>query len=41
MKRNMMKWLDEIRESSAKKAMPILSFPSVQLLGVSVKEAGS
>lgn len=38
MKRNMMKWLDEIRESSTKKAMPILSFPSVQLLGVSVKE---
>ncbi len=38
MKRNMKKWLDDIRESSIKKAMPILSFPSVQLLGVSVKE---
>ena len=38
MKRNMKKWLDDVRESSVKKAMPILSFPSVQLLGVSVKE---
>ena len=34
----MKKWLDDVRESSIKKAMPILSFPSVQLLGVSVKE---
>ena len=34
----MKKWLDDVRESSVKKAMPILSFPSVQLLGVSVKE---
>lgn len=38
MKRNMRKWLDDIRESSVKKAMPILTFPAVQLLGVSVKE---
>ncbi|MBQ9115703.1 MAG: uroporphyrinogen decarboxylase family protein [Clostridia bacterium] len=38
MKRNMKKWLDDIKASSIKKAMPILSFPSVQLLGVSVKE---
>ena len=34
----MMKWLEDVRLSSTKKAMPILSFPSVQLLGVSVKE---
>ena len=34
----MKKWLDDVRDSSVKKAMPILSFPSVQLLGVSVKE---
>ena len=34
----MMKWLEDIRLSSVKKAMPILSFPCVQLLGVSVKE---
>jgi len=38
MKRNMKHWLENIRSSSIKKAMPILSFPSVQLLGVSVKE---
>lgn len=38
MKRSMKKWLDDIRESSVKKAMPILTFPAVQLLGVSVKE---
>ena len=37
MKRNMKKWLDDVRESSVKKAMPILTFPAVQLLGISVK----
>ncbi|MBR2131920.1 MAG: uroporphyrinogen decarboxylase family protein [Oscillospiraceae bacterium] len=38
MKRNMKQWLEELRTSPVKKALPILSFPSVQLLGVSVKE---
>lgn len=38
MKRNMQKWLEELRLSPAKKALPILSFPAVQLLGISVKE---
>lgn len=38
MNRNMQKWLEELRTSPVKKAMPILSFPSVQLLGISVKE---
>ncbi|MBR2460619.1 MAG: uroporphyrinogen decarboxylase family protein [Clostridia bacterium] len=38
MKRNMMEWLDDIKSSSVKKALPILSFPSVQLLGISVNQ---
>jgi len=38
---NMRKWLDDIKASREKKAMPILSFPSVQLLGVSVRELTS
>lgn len=33
---NMKNWLKEIGEANIKKAMPILSFPCVQLLGVSV-----
>ena len=35
---NMRKWLDEVKASSRKKAMPILSFPSVSLLGITVGE---
>jgi len=31
-------WLNELRTADVKKAMPILSFPCVQLLNVSVKE---
>ncbi len=38
MKRNMKQWLDELRTSSTKKALPILSFPAVQLMGISVKD---
>ncbi|MBQ8381736.1 MAG: uroporphyrinogen decarboxylase family protein [Clostridia bacterium] len=38
MKRNMQKWLEDLRTAPVKKAMPILSFPAVQLLGISVKE---
>ena len=38
MKRNMKQWLFDYAASPVKKAMPILSFPSAQLLGVSVKE---
>ena len=33
----MKKWMDDLREAPAKKAMPVLSFPSVQLMGISVK----
>lgn len=36
MKRNMYKWLEEIKNSPRKKAMPILSFPSIQLMDISV-----
>ena len=35
---NMTQWFDEMRKSPVKKAMPILSFPSIQLLGIGVKE---
>ena len=38
MKRNMQKWLEEMRAAPVKKAMPILSFPAVQLQQISVKE---
>lgn len=35
---NMKEWLKELREAEQKKAMPILSFPAVQLMGISVRE---
>lgn len=35
---NMKKWLEAQRVAPIKKAMPILSFPSVSLLGITVKE---
>ncbi|MBQ9709575.1 MAG: uroporphyrinogen decarboxylase family protein [Clostridia bacterium] len=35
---NMQAWLSELKESKTKKSMPILSFPSVQLMGLSVNE---
>ena len=38
MKRDMRRWLDELRLSEKKKALPILSFPSAGLLGVTVRE---
>ena len=38
MKRNMKQWLDTLRDSPVKKAMPVLSFPAVQLMGISVRE---
>lgn len=38
MKRNMKQWLEEMREAPVKKAMPILSFPAVQLMDVCVRE---
>ena len=38
MKHNMKMWLDGLRSVRTKKSMPILSFPSVSLLGVTVRE---
>lgn len=35
---NMNKWIDELKKQKAKKALPVLSFPGVQLLGITVKE---
>ncbi len=37
-KRNMTQWLNELKASPVKKTMPILSFPSVQLMGITVKD---
>lgn len=36
MKRDMYKWCDDVISAKTKKAMPVLSFPSIQLLGISV-----
>lgn len=38
MKYNMKKWLGDMRGVKRKKAMPVLSFPCVSLLGVTVRE---
>lgn len=35
---NMTKWFKDMKKARTKKAMPILSFPSVQLLGIGVKK---
>ncbi|MBE6032070.1 MAG: uroporphyrinogen decarboxylase family protein [Firmicutes bacterium] len=38
MKRNMDQWMKEMLEAPEKKALPVLSFPSVQLLGITVRD---
>ena len=38
MRKNMKKWLEEIVKAKSKKALPILSFPAVQLMGITVQE---
>src|SRR5659263_101579 len=35
---NMNKWLDDIKQHSIRKPMPILSFPGIQVLNIGVKE---
>lgn len=35
---DMQKWVNEFRSSKVKKALPILSFPAIQLMNISVKE---
>jgi uroporphyrinogen decarboxylase len=38
MKRNMRLWLDEQRAANVKKPLPVLSFPCIQLMGITVKD---
>lgn len=38
MKQNMAQWLDGLKAAQVKKAMPVLSFPAIQLMGISVRE---
>ena len=38
MKMNMEQWTKELLEAPVKKAIPVLSFPSIQLLNISVKD---
>jgi len=38
MKRNMRQWLEEQKASKVKKALPVLSFPCIQLMGISVND---
>lgn len=38
MNRDMNAWLKSIRENKIKKALPVLSFPAIQLMNISVKE---
>lgn len=38
MKRNMDQWTAELLAAKVKKALPVLSFPSIQLLGITVRD---
>ncbi len=38
MKRNMKQWIHMMQEDKVKKALPILSFPCISLLGITVRE---
>lgn len=38
MKREMKKWLEEWRTAPVKKAFPVLSFPAIQIMGISVRD---
>ena len=38
MKRNMKQWLSDMISDKTKTALPILSFPSVSLMGITVRE---
>ena len=35
---DMKKWLEDLKNAPQKKAMPILSFPAVSLMGITVEE---
>lgn len=36
MKRDMVQWLEQIKQAEVKKAIPVLSFPGIQLIGINV-----
>ena len=38
MKRNMKQWLNEILQEKQKKPLPVLSFPAIQLMNITVRE---
>lgn len=38
MQRNMKQWVKEVLEAPVKKPMPVLSFPTIQLMNISVKD---
>lgn len=38
MKRNMFRWLEELKSTSRKKPLPVLSFPAIQLINVTVND---
>ncbi len=38
MKRNMKVWLNELMAAPVKRALPVLSFPAIQLMGITVRE---
>ena len=38
MNRNMKQWIEELRDAKVKKALPILSFPSISLMNTNVRE---
>lgn len=38
MKRNMYQWVEELKTTGMKKTTPVLSFPCVQLMGITVRE---
>lgn len=38
MSKNIRQWLEDLKDAEVKKAMPVLSFPAVQLMGISVKD---
>lgn len=38
MKRDMNQWLTDMRTAEVKKALPVLSFPAIQLMGITVKD---
>lgn len=38
MQKNVRLWLEEMKKAPVKKALPVLSFPAIQLMGITVKE---